>query len=654
MTEPLPLHEQGRSRAVLMGTWDYQYLPSVPAARFSFNRMDRLLTSPACGWASSDITRIKNETGPGDLADLLMTSFEDARDVALFYYVGHGQLNNNDELCLGLGRSRSELNRRSPTSLGYKAVREALRNSDARVKIVILDCCYSGKAVDPTHSLGSSGSPALQVLDSASGAGAYVMTASSPYQEAWCEVGADSAEPQTYFTKYLADTIEHGVPKQPGRLTLGLLFTAVRDRLTANQLPIPQRRSVNEPEGYFFARNMAPRETLRDPQETIREMSREIIRLRAQLSALPGTYSAEIGEVEHALHERQADMTDLKAAELSAPRTPASHPEPVQRPAKPTSADTTLADVIALAKTSDRGGICSELRRLHESAGSPSAAEISRLTRHTAVALSEQAVHEILIGRCIPSVEDTLAIATAVGSYAEEMGRRLPSSDYDREAWRARYERLVGDRGEGVSAAAGARPDPPGETSKQGLIIATEIPDGRQARTRDLSSTLPDEAIREARRLEAGGRIDDAERLLRREGQSGSLAAMEERVALLRRQGRTNEASRALHEAAEAGSAKAIEALQRIQHGRRDDNRKSQQADPRSERGLWSRSVIPSVWRGARVAAALDPLVARCDQPVGIPSMAFCSRLGGWRSTVVGLPARCGGRLGAVVVQSSR
>ncbi|MEU5934503.1 caspase family protein [Micromonospora sp. NPDC047187] len=612
MSEPLRLHEQGRSRAVVMGTWDYRYLRPVPAARFSLDRMFRLLTGPACGWVPSDVTPLANESGPGDLADVLMTSFEDVPDVALFYFVGHGQLNTNDELCLGLGRSRPELNRRSSTSLEYKAVREALRNSPALVKIVILDCCYSGKAVDPANSLGTDVSPALRVLDGATGAGAYVMTASSPYQEAWCEVG--EGQPQTYFTKYLADTVERGVPHRPSHLTLGLLFNAVRDRLAADHLPVPERRSVNDPEGYVFARNMAPAETQKDPQETIRQLTAELAAMRAATPAPSPADSAEADAVERALRGRRADITDLRAATAPPPAaTPA--PPAADLPAAVTEPTVTLPDAAstpptagtptgstdaAVVATSERvqpastarrtqpaapplplptvqvvsvrGGITAELGRLRELAGTPSTLEISRLARRTGDALSEEAVHEILTGRRAPSIDETLAISRACGIYAEETGRRLRPSEYDREAWRTRHERLVGQGDPAHESGSPGIPEPQ-------LIIPTEMPDGRQP-TATLLAPIPEpappaEEVREARRLEAAGRAAEAERLLRREARRGSIAAMEERIALYRRQGRAGDAERALHEAAEAGSSSAAETLDRLRQRLRGDERRA-------------------------------------------------------------------------------
>ncbi|MCP2096265.1 MULTISPECIES: caspase domain-containing protein [Actinosynnema] len=300
---------------MLIGTWDYEHLPSVPAVRHSMDCMYDLLTGPAIGWPKADVTRIDNPANPGDLADRLMTVFDRVTDVALFYYVGHGQDDHNGELCLGLGNSRLELHRRSTTSLEYRSVRGALHHSNASVKIVILDCCYSGIAVDPKHSLGSSESRANLLLRRTDQPEAYVITASSAYQEAWCETDTEyGRKPHTYFTKYLADTVGQGVPQRPANLTLGLLFKAVKERLTAKNLPTPQMRSVGEPEGYIFTRNLAPSETRNDPWETNRRLEAENAELRAQIATRGHTVDGEQSVAEKDLHERQAVVDDLQAA----------------------------------------------------------------------------------------------------------------------------------------------------------------------------------------------------------------------------------------------------------------------------------------------------------------------------------------------------
>ena len=69
--EQAPRDHSG-SRAVLIGTWDYEHLPPVPAARHSLERMTDLLTSPVCGWPADRIMTVANRARPGDLYDDLM------------------------------------------------------------------------------------------------------------------------------------------------------------------------------------------------------------------------------------------------------------------------------------------------------------------------------------------------------------------------------------------------------------------------------------------------------------------------------------------------------------------------------------------------------------------------------------------------------
>ncbi|MGH3865339.1 MAG: hypothetical protein ACRDQ4_04220 [Pseudonocardiaceae bacterium] len=68
--------------------------------------MRALLASPLCGgWPEGPMGRVEvvdNRRKPGDLPHELVTWLSDAADVALFYYVGHGQYDNDDRLCLSL------------------------------------------------------------------------------------------------------------------------------------------------------------------------------------------------------------------------------------------------------------------------------------------------------------------------------------------------------------------------------------------------------------------------------------------------------------------------------------------------------------------------------------------------------------------------
>jgi hypothetical protein len=275
-----------RSVAVLIGVWDYTHLPAVPAARHSLDRMRELLTGELCGWPADRVTVVANQRKPDDLHDELIQRYgETDRDaVALFYFVGHGQPDERDRLCLGLADSRAESRRRASTSLRFDDVREALRGCDAGTKIVILDCCFAGLATASQHSL-SAGT----VLDMTGGTGAYTMAASGAYLPAWFETDPAVDRPQTYFTKYLADVVTAGIPGEPAVLALDRIFARAADRLVRDGRPEPTSTARHAAARFGFARNV------RATEEAVRQAG-EIEALRAALAA------AEAREVE--LQER--------------------------------------------------------------------------------------------------------------------------------------------------------------------------------------------------------------------------------------------------------------------------------------------------------------------------------------------------------------
>jgi hypothetical protein len=286
---------------VLIGTSDYAFLRPVPAAGHSLRRMAALLSGPLCGWPRERLIVHPNVPSPGDLLDQLITAFEAVTDVALFYFVGHGQISPDDQLCLGLARSRPEASRRAVTSLRFGDVRQALLDSKAAVKIVILDCCFAGLATVP--------SLAGDVLDLTAGTGAYTMAATSAYTTAWYQDEAGLAEPQTYFTKYLADLVEEGIPGLPSRLQVDPLYRKLLVNLVADGRPAPRSRAVDDAREFEFAYNAAPAETHRDPELELLWLTQRFddeVARRAEAEARLQTLQAEA-------HERRLELERLQA-----------------------------------------------------------------------------------------------------------------------------------------------------------------------------------------------------------------------------------------------------------------------------------------------------------------------------------------------------
>jgi WD40 repeat protein len=252
-----------RSRAILIGTGTYRYLPQVRPALNSLARMESVLTGEMCGWPPNRVVSFLDRRQPGELPDQLVELFQDAEDVALFYYVGHGQVDPSDTLCLGLVESREVPARRKTTSLPFDAVRDALIHSPARAKIVILDCCYAGLAAPGT--LGGSDVSAL-----VRGTGAFTIAAAGEFSRAWFETDETLPAPETYFTKHFVDVIERGIPGNGPELTLEPIFREVVEALARAGKPVPTSRATGHATQLVFARNAAAR----TPADEARDIAR--------------------------------------------------------------------------------------------------------------------------------------------------------------------------------------------------------------------------------------------------------------------------------------------------------------------------------------------------------------------------------------------
>ncbi|MGD0068825.1 MAG: hypothetical protein ABSB76_36015 [Streptosporangiaceae bacterium] len=310
MTEWPPLRDYSKSRAVVMGTWDFEHMPRIPAAANSLNRMVDLLSGPLCGWPADRLLVLANESRPGDLPDRLITAFEGSTEVALFYYVGHGQMDSEGRLCLCLTESRTEANRRATTSLMFQSVRQAMLDSAAATKIVLVDCCFAGLASQsPANTLAAG---ADDIADVTSVSGTYTMAASGDYAKAAYEIAPDIARPQTYFTKYLADLVEAGIPGETPGLRLHQLFLRLHDNLARDRRPIPYERSVDAARDFVFAHNAAPPDTIRDPDAQLRLLTERLAAADAREEALRAQVAERTRELER-LHEQAGHIQSMAA-----------------------------------------------------------------------------------------------------------------------------------------------------------------------------------------------------------------------------------------------------------------------------------------------------------------------------------------------------
>jgi len=243
------------SRAVLIGVSVYEYaeFPPIRAARNSLQAMQSLLADPAlCGWRPELITVIANPISAADLADRIADLAETTTGVLLLYYVGHGVLSTRGELCLTVTSTRP--NRPKITGLPWETLADVLRSCPARTRLVILDCCFSGQAIEALSADGD-----LSMADITHVGGVYTLTATTRNRTAHVPPPGQQDTACTSFTGELEDLIRSGIPGKPSQLTFGDIYPELQQRLRTKGLPAPSQRGTDTAHQFPFTANPAAR-----------------------------------------------------------------------------------------------------------------------------------------------------------------------------------------------------------------------------------------------------------------------------------------------------------------------------------------------------------------------------------------------------------
>ncbi|WP_425246722.1 caspase, EACC1-associated type [Streptomyces sp. NEAU-NA10] len=239
------LPDPSASAAVLIGTSAYRNLPQLPAVENNTSDLAAVLRDATVwGLPEARCRVIRDPSTPQALLDPVYELGAETTDTLLVYYCGHG-LRDSDtaDLYLALTDSRDGAGH---TATAYRYVRSALRSSVARRKIVILDCCFSGRA---TGMLADTEELAAQaVID-----GAYVLTASPRDHFALAPEG----EPHTAFTGELLHVLRNGIQDAPETLDLETLYRELASRLLSKNRPRPQRSQENDVGRLPLVRNRA-------------------------------------------------------------------------------------------------------------------------------------------------------------------------------------------------------------------------------------------------------------------------------------------------------------------------------------------------------------------------------------------------------------
>ncbi|MFF5185060.1 SAV_2336 N-terminal domain-related protein [Streptomyces sp. NPDC000345] len=221
---PPGLPDRSRSNAVLVGAGVYDELPELPQVLNGLRDLAGVLTDPSDGAFARDRTAVlANPESTEQVLDEVRRSAAAAEDTLLVYLAGHGLFDPvNGDLSLAVRDTRPHS---TVMAVPVDHVRDAVRDSQARHKMIILDCYYAGAArIDSLPG----------VLNIEPFPNDVLMMAASAQ-----DTPAPSGGGYTAFTGGLIDILNNGLPDGPEVISLDLLFREADRRLGARGLRRP-------------------------------------------------------------------------------------------------------------------------------------------------------------------------------------------------------------------------------------------------------------------------------------------------------------------------------------------------------------------------------------------------------------------------------
>ncbi|MFF0397421.1 caspase family protein [Streptomyces sp. NPDC005248] len=245
------------SRAVFFGVSEFCELPPLKGVAHNVPALRELLTSDDVGGLSDEeCVAVPEDSTCLDVLDALQKAAQEATDLLLFYYAGHGHFGGPDRSFLLATRDSG--GQRAHHSVDYHEVRDLVSKSRAQRKVVVIDCCFSGRAL----SMSDEQAPTRQETEIS---GACVLTSAAETERSICQPDG------SVFTLELTKLLREGLsgPLSGGRhgehlaeLTMSDVFDALHSRLQGktvdgHRVPLPKLGTRDAGSQIVLARNRA-------------------------------------------------------------------------------------------------------------------------------------------------------------------------------------------------------------------------------------------------------------------------------------------------------------------------------------------------------------------------------------------------------------
>ena len=207
--------------------WEIKQIPN------NLSALRDLLTSPQRGGFKPEHCHLLSNPSDVPLLDEHLSDISrEARDVLLVYFSGHG-LVDLEERQLYLCMAGTDPGKLYFSALAIRRIRAAFHHSEAKIKVLILDCCYSGRAI-PEVVMSDSATMIGQQIEVE---GVYTLTSAPAYDVSIADPDAE----YTAFTGQFLRLLREGVPGDASTLTLGGIYPHLRRELLASNYPEPQQ-----------------------------------------------------------------------------------------------------------------------------------------------------------------------------------------------------------------------------------------------------------------------------------------------------------------------------------------------------------------------------------------------------------------------------
>jgi len=237
------------TRVLLTGTGSHapgSALPPVAAVAPTVVALGQVLVE-RCGADPAGLLSVIDPPDPLALGKALARAASEATDVLLFYYVGHGLVGADGELHLATRATHGDSRSLAYQALPFAAVRDLLGECRARAIVIVLDCCFAGRARGPVGAPSDDGFATAQVR------GSYLLAAAARDEHALAPAG----EQLTAFSGALVGLLREGDPRGPRLLTLGHAYRYLSQVLPARGLPGPRRSAGGLADDLTLAPNAA-------------------------------------------------------------------------------------------------------------------------------------------------------------------------------------------------------------------------------------------------------------------------------------------------------------------------------------------------------------------------------------------------------------